>query len=145
MIYKEPNWDDTGLLMGLTEHQKRLCRSAFSTALKIMMSMNVHIFSEEENSFIISNKNKSVVQIKPGLITMRQMMMLFRKQSGFDLRLDIVLFPIIRRIVEKNIEVDVKRLIQHCRTGIVRFDPSKYRHDTDLEAECCAFLADNYR
>jgi hypothetical protein len=143
VFYKRPNWGDTGLLQGLSERQKSLCCIAFDQAFDLILNNEVH---GVDNTIVLKPNGKRANEIKSGLITIPQLMMFFKRKNGLDIEIDlgVVIFVLIRRLVGKNIDVDVKRLYKHCKTNIVRFDSSKFRPDADLEAECCAFLADTY-
>jgi hypothetical protein len=141
--YKKPNWGDTGLLQGLSERQKSLCCIAFDQGFDLVFNNDIHGI---DNKIAFNSKEKYSNEIKGGMITIPQLMMLFKRKGrvNFEIDLSVVLFPLIRRLVGLNKDVDVKRLFRHCRTNISKFDPTKFGANHDIEAECCAFLADTY-
>src|SRR5258706_16409927 len=91
------NWEDTGLLHGLSEEHKRLCSAAFGDAFRFIF------FAESDDELKLTFKTIPLNNLtEKKEITMNDIKMIFGKNRNLETSLEITLFPMIRRVVERT-------------------------------------------
>lgn len=135
------DWEEIGLLDGLSNRNKLLCSEAFDDAVDYLLQM------KEEDELMLTTKTLSVSElIKKKEISMYDIMMVFPVKGEIKIDMKAILIPMIRRVISHtNNKIVLSDFLNHCRTYIRIFDSSKYGNDVDWELEVASFLSETYK